>query len=221
MDEDTLPLELKNQILELGNGVFTTSLTPILIISGLASVNKPSKISSIAREYLETLKSQEDKKKWVMLAQNALIKAAFLCGIPKVINAMQNLMRGVDEETKSLLPKSPSAPSTNLQERGEIMFNKVYGKVSQRVKSNIGGSSPDLMAIILEDVYGRVLSDVSLLGEVETELLTIVVLVPLEVPAQLKGHLYGAKNVGASEIQVEAAQAIGQLIAKMNDGDSN
>jgi hypothetical protein len=99
---------------------------------------------------------------------------------------MQSLMHGVDEKTKSSLPKSPSDAGTNLQERGEIMFNKVYGKVSDRVKNNIGGSSPDLMAIILEDVYGRVLSDVALLGEVETELLTIVVLVPLQVPAQVR-----------------------------------
>lgn len=108
---------------------------------------------------------------------------------------MQSLMLGVDEETKSSLPKTPSEVGTNLQERGETMFNKVYGKVSDRVKSNIGGSSPDLMAIILEDVYGRVLSDVALLGEVETELLTIVVLVPLQVPAQVSKRGMKAERV--------------------------
>ncbi|KAG2176084.1 hypothetical protein INT44_000563 [Umbelopsis vinacea] len=212
MHQDTLPPNLKTQLFDIGNGVFTTSLVPILIITALASANRPSQITNIAKEHLETLETREDKKKWVMMAQSALIKAAFLCGIPRVINAMQSLMHGVDEETKSSLPKSPSDAGTNLQERGETMFNKVYGKVSERVKSNIGGSSPDLMAIILEDVYGRVLSDVTLLDEVETELLTIVVLVPLHVPAQLKGHLHGAKNVGATEAQVKAAEAIGQLV---------
>ena len=108
---------------------------------------------------------------------------------------MQSLMLGVDEATKSNLPKTPSEVGTNLQERGETMFNKVYGKVSDRVKSNIGGASPDLMAIILEDVYGRVLSDVALLGEVETELLTIVVLVPLQVPAQVSKRGMKAERV--------------------------
>ncbi|CAO3671610.1 unnamed protein product [Umbelopsis ramanniana] len=221
MNQDALPSQLMSQLYEIGNGVFTTSIIPILILTALASANKPSKITSIAKEHLETLKTQEEKTKWVMLAQSALIKAAFLCGMPKAINAMQSLMLGVDEETKSNLPKTPSEVGTNLQERGETMFNKVYGKVSNRVKSNIGGSSPDLMAIILEDVYGRVLSDVALLGEVETELLTIVVLVPLQVPAQLKGHLHGAKNIGATEAQVKAAEAMGRLVANMNDSDSS
>jgi hypothetical protein len=55
-----------------------------LQLTALASANKPSKITSIAKEQLETLKTQEEKKKWVMLAQSALIKAAFLCGMPKV-----------------------------------------------------------------------------------------------------------------------------------------
>lgn len=116
---------------------------------------------------------------------------------------MQSLMLGVDEETKSNLPKTPSKAGTNLQERGETMFNKVYGKVSDRVKSNIGGSSPDLMAIILEDVYGRVLSDVRLLGEVETELLTIVVLVQLQVPAQVSKRGTKAERVDRTHRKTE------------------
>jgi alkylhydroperoxidase/carboxymuconolactone decarboxylase family protein YurZ len=120
------------------------------------------------------------------------------------------------------------------------MFNKVYSNVSERVKNNISNSSPDLMEIILQDVYGRVLSDVTLLGEIETELVTIAVLVPLQVPAQvgftsidnnitrasignvadynfiqLKGHVHGARNVGASDAQIEAAKAIGQCIVDM------
>jgi alkylhydroperoxidase/carboxymuconolactone decarboxylase family protein YurZ len=153
---------------------------------------------------------------------------------------MQSLIRGVDEETKSELPKSPHPVDPSYKKRGEAMFNKVYSNVSERVKNNISNSSPDLMEIILQDVYGRVLSDVTLLGEIETELVTIAVLVPLQVPAQvgftsidnnitrasignvadynfiqLKGHVHGARNVGASDAQIEAAKAIGQCIVDM------
>lgn len=99
---------------------------------------------------------------------------------------MQSLMREVDDTTKSALPTAPREVDPNYLVRGEAMFNKVYSNVSERVKRNIGSSSPDLMAVILQDVYGRVLSDVTLLGEIETELVTIAVLIPLQVPAQVR-----------------------------------
>ena len=104
----------------------------------------------------------------------------------KTINAMQSLMLAVDEDTKSMLPTSPRAISPDYREHGVAMFDKVYDKVSERVKTNIGKSSPDLLCVILEDVYGKIMSDTTLLGEVETELVTIVVLCPLNVPAQVR-----------------------------------
>ncbi|KAG2172438.1 hypothetical protein INT43_004980 [Umbelopsis isabellina] len=184
-------------------------------VCGLASANRPSAIPSIVDTYLKQLKGTDERKKWVMMAQNALLKASFVIGMPKTINAMQKLVSVVDNETKSTLPTTPRATPPDYQAHGEAMFKKVYDKVTDRVKHNIGQSSPDLLNVILEDVYGKIMSNTELLGELETELVIITVLCPLKVPAQLKGHLYGAKNVGATDHQVAAAKAIGDAISNL------
>jgi hypothetical protein len=99
---------------------------------------------------------------------------------------MQKLVSAVDDETKSMLPTTPRATPPDYQAHGEAMFKKVYDKMTDRVKHNIGQSSPDLLNVILEDVYGKIMSNTELLGELETELVTITVLCPLKVPAQVK-----------------------------------
>lgn len=215
MDQEILNREQEEQIYQCGQQVFEPSLNTILIVCGLASANRPSAISTIVGSYLNQLKDNDERKKWVMMAQNALLKASFVIGMPRTINAMQKLVSAVDNETKSMLPTTPRATPPNYQAQGEAMFSKVYNKVTDRVKHNIGQSSPDLLNVILEDVYGKIMSNTELLGELETELVTITVLCPLKVPAQLKGHLYGAKNVGATDDQVAAAKAIGDAISNL------
>lgn len=56
----------------------------MLQVCGLASANRPSAISTIVGSYLNQLKDNDERKKWVMMAQNALLKASFVIGMPRV-----------------------------------------------------------------------------------------------------------------------------------------
>ncbi|RUP51492.1 hypothetical protein BC936DRAFT_147882 [Jimgerdemannia flammicorona] len=122
--------------------------------------------------------------------------------------------------------------------RGEQFFSRVYDRHTDRVMSALMASSPDLADMVAQEAYGKILSDTQVLGDVETELVVIAALVPMEVPAQtpgkaingmifnlsrslvlpcfvpsqLKGHVHGAKNVGASELQVTTVLALAETM---------
>jgi len=127
-------------------------------------------------------------------------------------------MAPVDEETKRALPKEPSrlveSPETLTawRTRGMEFFSRVYNRHVDRVMDTLTNYSPDLADLVKQDGYGKILSDTSVLGEVETELVVIAALVPMEVPAQLKGHVHGAKNFGASDLEVQTVLDLAETI---------
>jgi len=98
------------------------------------------------------------------------------------------------------------------KERGARLFASIYERHTERVLTNLGDASPDLLEMVQNDVYGKILSDVRLLDEVETELVVLAALYPMDVPLQLKSHKYGALNVGASQRQVRATLDIARII---------
>jgi alkylhydroperoxidase/carboxymuconolactone decarboxylase family protein YurZ len=61
-------------------------------------------------------------------------------------------------------------------------------------------------------MYGRVLSDPRWINALETELLAIGTLAVLDVPAQLRGHIGGARNVGATDTQIDTVLEIANTI---------
>lgn len=70
---------------------------------------------------------------------------------------------------------------------------------------NSGTSDLGLTARLL---YGYILSETSVLSARETSFCVIAGLVPLDVNAQLKGHLKGAVNHGARVEEVRAVRAV-------------
>jgi alkylhydroperoxidase/carboxymuconolactone decarboxylase family protein YurZ len=71
-----------------------------------------------------------------------------------------------------------------------------------------------LVQSILIDTYGRVLSDTSIITIAETELCLVATLVPLNVPPQLKSHVYGSRNVGVPMEQVKQLVSVAEEITK-------
>jgi alkylhydroperoxidase/carboxymuconolactone decarboxylase family protein YurZ len=61
---------------------------------------------------------------------------------------------------------------------------------------------------IIQDIYGKLLSNFSLLSFEETELIVITSLLALNVPPQLKSHLIGAKNAGISKELLDQLQEV-------------
>jgi alkylhydroperoxidase/carboxymuconolactone decarboxylase family protein YurZ len=62
-------------------------------------------------------------------------------------------------------------------------------------------------------MYGKILSDNHLLNPIESELLVIGVLHSMQLPSQLRGHVKGANNVGATEEQIHALLALARAIS--------
>ncbi|KAF9921325.1 hypothetical protein BGZ65_010432, partial [Modicella reniformis] len=100
------------------------------------------------------------------------------------------------------------------QERGRALFQAVYQHHTEPILTKIGNSSQDLVQSILRDTYGKILSDTSLISIPETELCLVATLVPLNVPPQLKSHVYGARNVGVPMEQVQQLVTVAESITQ-------
>ena len=65
--------------------------------------------------------------------------------------------------------------------RGQDFFDKVYGKVSQRVMSQMDHSGTADLGIMARLMYGHILSNEAVLGPKETSFVVISGLIPQDV----------------------------------------
>ncbi|KAF8425619.1 hypothetical protein EV426DRAFT_595916 [Tirmania nivea] len=104
----------------------------------------------------------------------------------------------------------------NNYSRGLSLLTKVYSpKHVPNLLHNMSISSAgDLSNFAVSRIYGDLLSDVSILNERETGLACFVTCLALalgtgpeevELAGQIKGHMYGARNLGASGAEVRGA----------------
>ena len=94
------------------------------------------------------------------------------------------------------------------QERGEVLYKKVYAVNADRVRSEMLRLSPELAAWAMIEGYGKTLSR-DRLDTKSRELCIVAQLTQLGWERQLYSHILGAKNVGASHDEIAEAVAIG------------
>lgn len=87
--------------------------------------------------------------------------------------------------------------------RGSSFWQKVYGKISARVKNQMATAYPDLWEFAYLHVYAPLLSFTKIISAKETSLCVVACLIPQDVNPQLKGHLKGAVNNGATKEELE------------------
>ncbi|KAL7273575.1 hypothetical protein RUND412_003552 [Rhizina undulata] len=148
--------------------------------------------------------------------REALLKSAVVGGLPKAINSL-NVLKALSPEHITFAPSptgraaelesSKEATHSELKSRGMDFFNQVYGKVARRVMGSMNSSYEDL-AVVARAMYGSVLGNLVVLDGMETSLVMVAGLVPLEVNPQLKGHLKGAINNGATKEEVMAVREV-------------
>ena len=173
--------------------------------------------------------------------RESLLKICPLVGLPRGINSLHHLhsttptsilnsidhphtkidmyndSTDVDACPESSTLRTQTRTTETVSEvyiRGKKYWNKVYDKVSNRVANDLYSSYPDLWYYTLRHVYGPILSFNGVLSGCDTSLVIIAALVPLEVPAQLRGHLRGALNVGCDEEAVGGAKEMASLVAR-------
>ncbi|RPB01374.1 hypothetical protein L873DRAFT_1827230 [Choiromyces venosus 120613-1] len=145
--------------------------------------------------------------------REAILKSAAIGGLPKAVNSL-NLLKAVTT------PHILSAPTTthrrlSLQPayhtqtlaQGSQFFETVYGKVTKRVMGGMRNSYDDL-AVVAELIYGHVLSNAEVIGARDTSFCLVAGLIPQDVNPQLKGHLRGALNNGATAEEVMAVREV-------------
>lgn len=76
-------------------------------------------------------------------------------------------------------------------------------------------NSYDDLGVVAELMYGHVFSNLEVLGARDTSLLLVAGLIPQNVNPQLKGHLKGALNNGAT---VEEVMAVREMVLRICEG---
>ncbi|GMM36387.1 Pxp2 protein [Saccharomycopsis crataegensis] len=142
--------------------------------------------------------------------REALLKGAALGGLPRCINAMTLLRHTTPLDLRESTHIRQKEGLTHEQERarGREFWDVVYGKVSRRVQGQMETAYPDMLDYALDHVYGPLLSFTGVLGAKESSLVVIACLVPQDVNPQLKGHLRGAQNNGATLEEIRAARQV-------------
>jgi alkylhydroperoxidase/carboxymuconolactone decarboxylase family protein YurZ len=120
-------------------------------------------------------------------------------------------------------------PSSKILDRGQRYFEKVYGKVSKRIMGQMERSGTEDLGLTARLMYGYILSNTNVLNPAETSFVMIAGLIPMDVSQsltlwsqnwfkqvnpQLKGHLRGALNGGATVEEVRAVREVVIQICK-------
>ncbi|KAJ0285520.1 hypothetical protein Brms1b_003606 [Colletotrichum noveboracense] len=101
-----------------------------------------------------------------------------------------------------------ATPASKIIERGQQFWNNIYGKISRRILSQLDRSGTEDLGLTARLMYGYILSNTNVLSPVETSYVLIAGLIPQDVNPQLKGHLRGALNNGATADEVRAVRGI-------------
>jgi 4-carboxymuconolactone decarboxylase len=149
-------------------------------------------------------------------AEEAILQSYLFAGFPRTLNAMRDWRRAsgrsapVDGNENQLDP-------TEALRRGEQTCRAVYGSHYDKLRQNIEALHPALDTWMITEGYGKVLSR----GALDLLLRELCIVAACAVSGQerqLRSHLLGARNVGASSEQIEGTlNAVADL---MNADDS-
>ncbi|MEW5917366.1 MAG: carboxymuconolactone decarboxylase family protein [Gemmatimonadota bacterium] len=148
---------------------------------------------------------------WV---EEVILQSYLFAGFPRTLNAMREWRRasGRAEPAAEERTESPA----ELKRRGEATCRAVYGTHYDKLRQNIRALHPALDAWMITEGYGKVLSR-GALDLLLRELCIVAACATSGQERQLRSHLLGARNVGASAAQIEGTlDAIADL---MTDGD--
>lgn len=127
------------------------------------------------------------------------LQTYLFAGYPRAINALFALRaatRGY-EPLRDTAPASGEPSGQDHERRGVALCRRIYGPDYPALRRNIAALSPDLDRWMVAEGYGRVLGRPGL-DPLRRELAAVSALVVLDVPRQIRSHLKGALNLGAT-----------------------
>ncbi|KAH7198683.1 AhpD-like protein [Fusarium flagelliforme] len=191
----------------------------------LSALNRPDELPKVLRSAIEEgpsadgsgVPSRDEQLRISRRLREALLKASAVGGMPKTINALLSLKSATPEDLLDEAATDAASPRhkdiydtqpTQVLQRGQSFFESIYGKISKRIMGQMERSGAPDLGLLARLTYGYVLSNTDVLTAAETSFVLIASLIPQDVNPQLKGHLRGALNGGASEDEVRAVRDI-------------
>lgn len=122
--------------------------------------------------------------------REALIKTAPIGGLPKTINALLALKATTPpsllDEPLGFSPTARSTeiyntPSSSIMHRGQKFFDRVYGKVAQRVMGQMDRSGTEDLGLTARLLYSYILSNTNILSAAESSFVLIAGIIPQDV----------------------------------------
>jgi len=130
--------------------------------------------------------------------REALLTMAPFCGFPRTLDALAAARPALGETAPA-----PETAGDDFAARGAAHFDRVYGRDAARVRANLAAADPEVARWIESDAYGKVLARAAI-GASLSERVGVVLLAAQGLRNQLKGHVRGALNCGATRDEVAA-----------------
>jgi len=109
-----------------------------------------------------------------------------------------------------------SLTPSQKQTRGLSFFKSIYKQHTAPILTSMATSSAgDLPHFIIEDIYGGILAEDSILSLRETAVLEFAACLAGNAAPQAKGHMYGCRNVGVSAGDVRNAVRIVRSVGRI------
>jgi len=146
-------------------------------------------------------------------AEEVILQSYLFAGFPRTLNAMREWRRasGRAVQTNALVENWDDV--AEWTRRGQETCRAVYGSHYEKLRENIRALHPALDAWMITEGYGKVLSR-GALDLLVRELCIVAACAVSGQERQLRSHLLGARNVGASAAQIEGTlDAIADLMS--------
>ncbi|KIW27189.1 uncharacterized protein PV07_06951 [Cladophialophora immunda] len=157
--------------------------------------------------------------------REACLKASTLVGFPRAINALLALQQAIKtthpalssilEADQSLRAAATPGDHESKAARGMRLFERIYAQHSPRVLAAMSTcSGGDLTHFAIRCIYGELLAEAAVIGDLDTGLLEFVCCLADGCGPQAKGHFFGSVNLGASRGSLRAAVRLADAVGR-------
>lgn len=138
--------------------------------------------------------------------REVIIQTHLFAGYPRALNGLEALDQaaekiGFDRSRFRNQPLEPGIPNPELIARGQKLWDSIYASNASKVAKRASTLSPDLGHWSILHGYGSVLSRPGPTA-IQREYCVVAALIPMDAQPQLKGHVQGCLNLGATADQM-------------------
>lgn len=142
--------------------------------------------------------AQAVRQEWV---EEVILQSYLFAGFPRTLNAMREWRRVAGRAAQSDAEGESSNDFAAWTKRGERTCRAVYGLHYDQLRQNIRALHPALDEWMITEGYGKILSRPALDLPLR-ELCIVAACAVSGQERQLRSHLLGARNVGATPAQI-------------------